>query len=423
VRHLVNYFMTKSLLVAICLLIGLSSFAQTPVKTFQVQGLALDSANNQPLSFVTVSISDAATKKPVKSSLTKDDGTFAIKGVPAGAYLLNLVYVGYGSKVIPFKGGADFNAGSIKLSATASQLKSVQVSGVKPLMKREVDRIAYDVQADPESTALSALDMMRKVPLLSVDGNDNIQLKGSTNYKILINGKESALVAKNPSDVLKSMPATNIEKIEVITTPPAKYDAEGLAGIINIITKRNADQGYNIGFNSRFNSVFGPGGNLNGTLKQGKFGMSAFLGLGSGGRQTTSSGSTENIFASKTNILQSGSLNNTGNNHYGTTELSYEIDSLKLLTASVNLFGNDQHQASMLAANTDSAGIAKQAYIFNDKSTNGFTGLDAALNYQLGFKNVKDRLLTLSYKFSYNPNSQLNDNAFTNRFNYAQTTF
>src|SRR5476651_2040893 len=296
VRHLVNNFMTRSLLIAICCLFSIAAIAQTPVKTFPVQGLVLDSANNQPLSFVTVSISDAATKKPVKSSLTKDDGTFAIKAVPAGSYILNLVYVGYGSKVIPFKGGADFNAGSIKLSAVSSQLKSVQVSGVKPLMKREVDRIAYDVQADPESTALSALDMMRKVPLLSVDGNDNIQLKGSTNYKILINGKESALVAKNPSDVLKSMPATNIEKIEVITTPPAKYDAEGLAGIINIITKRNADQGYNAGLNTRFNSVFGAGYNLNGTLKQGKFGMSAFGGFGSNGSLTTGLGSTEDIF-------------------------------------------------------------------------------------------------------------------------------
>ena len=110
-------------------------------------------------------------------------------------------------------------------------------------MKQEVDRISYDVQADPDSKALSVLDMMRKVPLLSVDGNDNIQLKGSGNYKILINGKESALVAKNPSDILKSMPATNIEKIEVITTPPAKYDAEGLSGIINIITKKECRPG------------------------------------------------------------------------------------------------------------------------------------------------------------------------------------
>src|SRR5476651_905673 len=338
VRHLVNYFMTKSLLVAICLLIGLSSFAQTPVKTFQVQGLALDSANNQPLSFVTVSISDAATKKPVKSSLSKDDGTFAIKGVPGGSYLLNLVYVGYGSKVIPFKGGADFNAGSIKLSAVSSQLKSVQVSGVKPLMKREVDRIAYDVQADPEVKAQSVLDMMRKVPLLSVDANDNIQLKGNSNYKILINGKESALMAKNPSDVLKSMPATNIEKIEVITTPPAKYDAEGLAGIINIITKKKGDQGYNGSAGVNYNTVYGYRGNLNLTVKQGKIGYSGYVGSGRRPYLGAEFGNTSTFNNPLSSLVQSGTQYRGGSNTYTSNELSFELDTLNLLSATFNHF-------------------------------------------------------------------------------------
>src|ERR1700743_2459251 len=157
-------------------------------------------------------------------------------------------------------------------------------------MKREGDRISYDVQADPESKALTALDMMRKVPLLSVDANDNIKMKGSSNYKILINGRESALVAKDPSDVLKAMPADNIEKIEVITTPPAKYDAEGLAGIINIITKKNADQGYNGQISGRYNSVYGPGYNFNGSYKQGKLGVSGYFGFGNQKQTVTSSG-------------------------------------------------------------------------------------------------------------------------------------
>ena len=150
---------------------------------------------------------------------------------------------------------------------------------LKPLIKRDLDGITYDVSADPETPVLSALDMMRKVPLLSVDASDNIKLKGKSNYKIFINGKESALMAKNPSDVLRSMPATNIERIEVITTPPAKYDAEGLAGIINIITKKKMDEGYNIGVNGRLNTVWGPGINLNGTYKKGKFGFSGYCRL------------------------------------------------------------------------------------------------------------------------------------------------
>jgi len=384
-----------------------------------VKGIAIDSAANKPLGYVTVALLDAKTQQSVKAGLTKDDGSFELKGPTGKTYQLTFVSVGYKNKVVNIAGGGvDVNVGKVFLSVSSKQLNEVSVTATRPLMKQEVDRISYDVQADPDSKALSALDMMRKVPLLSVDGNDNIQLKGSGNYKILINGKESALVARNPSDILKSMPATNIEKIEVITTPPAKYDAEGLAGIINIITKRNADQGYNIGFNSRFNSVFGAGYNLNGTFKEGKFGMSFFGGFGSNGTLTNTSQNTEHIFASQTDILQNGVNTQKGNFHYGGTELSYELDTLNLLTASIDLFGNDQNQHGTQFSNTDSLGIKEQAYTLQNSGNNSFTGLDAAINYQLGFKKSKDRLLTFSYKYSYSPNKQYNDNVFNDRFNY-----
>ncbi|HZY35520.1 MAG TPA: TonB-dependent receptor plug domain-containing protein, partial [Mucilaginibacter sp.] len=372
--------------------------AQPPPQLLTVKGVTIDSATNKPLGYVTVSLLDATTKQSVKAGLSKDDGSFELKAPAGKTYQLALVSVGYKGKTVNLVGtGTALDAGKILMSASSKQLSEVSVTAAKPLMKQEVDRITYDVQADPDSKALDVLDMMRKVPLLSVDGNDNIQLKGSGNYKILINGKESALVAKNPSDILKSMPATNIERIEVITTPPAKYDAEGLAGIINIVTKRNADQGYNIGFNSRFNSVFGAGYNINGTVKEGKFGASFFGGFGSNGTLTTNSQTTENIFAAQTNIDQNSTNTQKGNFHYGGTELSYEIDSLNLLTASVDLFGNDQSQYGPGSSTTDSVGILKQMYNFYNSGNSSFTGLDASFNYQLSFKKSKDRLLTISY--------------------------
>jgi hypothetical protein len=420
--------MKKLLLLAFCCFLTASVLAQpnpqTQTQTLTVKGIAIDSVTNKPLGYVTVALQDAATQLSVKGTLTKDDGSFVLKAPAGKTYQVAFASVGYKNKVVKISGTiADINIGKVFLLVSNNQLNEVSVTAQKPLMKQEVDRITYDIQADPDSKALSVLDMMRKVPLLSVDGNDNIQLKGSGNYKILINGKESALVAKNPSDILKSMPATNIEKIEVITTPPAKYDAEGLAGIINIITKKNADQGYNFGVNSRFNSVFGAGYNINGTLKQGKFGMSVFGGFGSNGTLTTASGFTENIFASHTNILQNGYNTQKGNFHYGGTELSYEIDTLNLITASIDLFGNDQNQYGPQLSTTDSLGIIKQTYNLYNTGTGSFTGLDAALNYQLGFKGSKDRLLTFSYKYSYSPNKQFNDNQFSDRFNYSQASF
>jgi len=416
--------MKRLLLIVFCCCISAAVLGQAQPPPLTVKGTVIDSANNKPLGYVTVTLQDAKTNQSVKAGLSKDDGSFQLKAPADKTYRLIVASVGYKNKTVNISGsGAEINVGNILLGASSSQLNEVSVTAVRPLMKQEVDRISYDVQADPDSKALSVLDMMRKVPLLSVDGNDNIQLKGSGNYKILINGKESALVAKNPSDILKSMPATNIEKIEVITTPPAKYDAEGLAGIINIITKRNADQGYNAGINTRFNTVFGAGYNLNGTLKQGKFGMSVFGGFGSGGTLTTASGFNENIFASHTNISQTGNSTQKANFHYGGTELSYEIDTLNLVTASFDLFSNDQSQYGPQFSNTDSLGITKQTYDLQNSGTGSFTGLDAALNYQLGFKKSKDRLLTFSYKYSYAPNKQFNDNVFSNRFNYPQRAF
>jgi len=397
--------------------------------TITIGGSVSDSSHNQPVGFVTVVLQNPQTHAAVKSGLTKDDGSFSLKAPAGKPYQLVLVFVGYNTKVVSVNGGtSDINLGKLLLSPSNGQLKEVSITAARPLMKQEVDRITYDIQADPDSKQQTVLDMMRKVPLLSVDANDNVRLKGSGNYKILINGKESALMSKNPSDILKSMPAVNIDKIEVITTPPAKYDAEGLAGIINIITKRSVDQGYNVGMFTRFNSTFGPGVNLNGTFKQGKFGMAAFGGVGrsfsgSGGNKPTLLGSTENIFATQTTISQSGTTFQNGNFHYGGAELSFEIDTLNLVTASVNVFGENLHLDNRQLSATDSLGEPKQTYNWQNTGRTSTLGLDLAVNYQLGFKRSKDRLLTFSYKYSYAPNTQFNDNMFSQRFNYPESLF
>jgi outer membrane receptor for ferrienterochelin and colicin len=300
-----------------------TALAQTNISNMIVKGSVSDSLTGKPLSYVTVVLQDAKTKQALKSILSKDDGNFEISAAPNKDYLLVLAFTGYENKTISIKNErTTLNLGNISLSASSKQLKEVTVTAQRPVMKRQIDGITYDVTADPESVALTALDMMRKVPLLTVDASDNIKLKGNSNYKILINGKESALVAKNPSDVLRAMPATNIERIEVITTPPAKYDAEGLAGIINIITKKNMDQGYNIGINGRYNSVWGPGLNMNATLKQGKFGMSAFVGFNRRNNQTTGFGNTQTFTADNSVLSQNGTNTFNGNNRYAEAEFA-----------------------------------------------------------------------------------------------------
>ncbi len=395
------------------------AWPQTSHPLINLKGTIVDSSSGKPLAFATLVLQNAKTKAPVKNFISKDDGSFEFSVSDSLDWLLVIAFTGYDNKTVPIKKGKSTDLGQVSLKVSGKQMNEVTVVAVKPVIKRDLDGITYDVSADPESPVLDALDLMRKVPLLSVDASDNIKLKGKSNYKILINGKESALMAKNPSDVLRSMPATNIERIEVITTPPAKYDAEGLAGIINIITKKKLDEGYNIGVNGRLNTVWGPGINLNGTFKQGKFGFSGYMGYNVRHSQTNGIGGEQDFFSDKSNLVQQGTNTAAAHNTYGNIELSYEFDSLDLLTGSFEFYsGNYSQDGNQLSNFYDSTKTITQAYRLMSDASNGFGGMDASLNYQRGFRKDKNRLLTLSYKYSYSPNTQNVNNTVSDTFNF-----
>ncbi len=418
--------MKQLLLIALCCYLSATVLAQPAPQTLTVKGTAIDSVTNKPLGYVTVALQNAVTKQSVRGGLTKDDGTFELKAVMGKTYQLTFASVGYKSKVVKISGSnTEVNVGNIILSPAKNQLKEVSITAVKPIVKQEIDRISYDVQADPETKTQNVLDMLRKVPLVTVDASDNIQLKGESNYKILINGKPSSLVAHNPSDVFKSMPASSIQKIEIITTPPAKYDAEGLAGIINIITNKKIDQGYNGSFNVRDNSLYGPGAGLSLTVKQGKLGISNYTGYGKQIKRHSSSASTRRTFTDTPTYLTQASENTAqGRYIYTSTELSYEIDSLNLVTGSFDYNnGHNNSDNSQFSNLFDHTNTLTQSYRINNNSTSNYNGLDFGVNYQLGFQHNKDRLLTLSYKFSNQPNTSENINTITDRFNYGNPDY
>jgi len=418
--------MKRLLLMALCCYLSATVLAQPAPQTLTVKGTAIDSVTNKPVGYVTVALQDALTKKPVRGGLTKDDGTFELKTVTGKTYQLTLASVGYKDKIIKITGSeAEINVGNIVLSPAKNQLKEVSVTALRPVVKQEIDRISYDVQADPETKTQNVLDMLRKVPLITVDASDNIQLKGEGNYKILINGKPSSLVARNPSDVFKSMPASSIQKIEVITTPPAKYDAEGLAGIINIITNKKIDQGYNGSVNLRENSLYGPGGGISLTVKQGKLGVSNYTGYG---YQVKRHGSSESSLQTLTNdptLSQQSSTNvNSGRYIYTSTELSYEIDSLNLITGMFDYNNSrNSNENDQFSNEFDVNNALIQSYKLTNTGRSKYHGLDFGVNYQLGFKSNKNRLLTLSYKYSNAPGNSVNTNAIFDRFNYALPSY
>ena len=417
----------KKLLPLIFLIISYSSFAYKTDKKIVIKGVVIDSATSKPLDFTTVVLLDESTKQPVNSMLTKDNGIFEFTAPVGKSYAISLAYLGYRPKIIPVaatQGELMVNLGNISMLPLAGQLKEVSIVGSKPLLHQDIDRISFDVQADPESKANDALDMLRKVPMITVNSSDVIQLKGSDHFQIFINGKPSALMANNPSEVLKSIPAATIKRVEVITVPPSKYDGQGLAGIINIITLEKNDEGVSGSVFARYNNKVGERGSISVAAKEGKLSVNTFFGLGYQKLTDTKGGSELTTFSPSTNLSQQGRNVNKANMNNGRAQLSFEADSLNLLTATIDFvdrhFTQNTFRLSQFVALPDSL---KQSYQLNNLGDNKTSAFDVGANYQMGFKHNKDELLTLSYQYSYTSGKQDNSVSADSRFNYNRNDY
>ncbi|MCE6992433.1 outer membrane beta-barrel family protein [Dyadobacter sp. CY323] len=381
-----------------------TSSAQSVPAGGHIKGIVTDSANNKPMDFITVNLMVDKTTA-LKADFTKTDGTFAFGKLKPAKYTVVIVGVGYKTKMLEAdlsdssKIGLDL--GTVSLTSTVVGLKEVTVTSVKQIVKQEVDRITYDLQADPESKIYSVLDMMRKVPYLAVDADENIQLKGNTDFKILINGKPSSMMERSYKEVLRSMPASSIDRIEVITTPPAKYDAEGLAGIINIITHKKIDNGYNgtVNVNERF-PVGGPGFGGSFAAKFGKLGMTVLLGGSQYRTPSTINRVDRNTFGDGvTDTFQDGLAKSDNKNGYVGYEVSYEFDTLNLLSAQINVNGSKSDGSGYQGSRLSRSGEVLEAYRVSNINWGDGNGLDAAVNFQRTAKADKNRLLTFSYRY------------------------
>lgn len=278
--------MKRGLFLVFLVMWGVSSFAQQPAPIQRgigkVSGIVLDSANNQAVEFATVAIIDPATNKPFDGSVCDEKGKFSVSRLPNGNFKVSISFIGYTTKTLAFRISErvpDINLGTIKLSPATEILKEVVVSGQKAIIEERVDRTVYNAENDNTTKGGDAADVMRRVPMLSVDLDGNVSMRGNSNVTVLINNKPSSVVASSVADALKQIPADQIKSVEVITSPSAKYDAEGSAGIINIITKKNTLQGLTLGIDAGA-GLRGSNLGLNGNYRKGKMGFS----LGGWGR-------------------------------------------------------------------------------------------------------------------------------------------
>lgn len=410
--------MKNCLFILLCFMLSaFSAVAQTGAKgNFVIKGQVVDSLTNETVPYATLSI--ALQNNPQKSLLLLAcdiDGNFEASLKSAGKYILSMQSIGKkpAQKKFTLSAGKNtLNLGKLYMIDDNQRLDEVTVVAQKPLVKVEIDKLTYSLQDDPESQTNNTLDMLRKVPMITVDGNDEIQLQGSTNFKIYVNGKPSNMLSNNPSDVLKSMPASSVKDIEVITDPGSKYDAEGVGGIINIITTKNLFQGYTGTVRANASTLGRFGGGAYVSAKYGKFGITANYNYNYNNSPWNESYSIREDYGTDSRagsiLNQSGRSKNQGPFQFGYLEGSYEIDSLNLITVGANLFRGDntsktEYAVEMLGRNGSDL-LPLYSYNRNSRATSVFGSTDINVDYQHS-THKKGELLTLSYRFSQSPNN------------------
>lgn len=232
--------MKKQIVLFLLTILSLPIFAAVTVT-----GRVVDASTQQPIEFVTVSIVNPTSKKTVGGALTNETGVFNISNINNGTYELRISFVGYEPYFSELKvNNMEITLGNILLKENTKELKEVQVIGQGTQMRFDIDKKVFSVDQNIAAAGGSATDVLENIPAIEVDNDGNVSLRNNESVEIWINGKPSGLTADNRAQILQQMPAENLESIEVMTNPSAKFNPEGTAGIINLVMKKNRKAGY-----------------------------------------------------------------------------------------------------------------------------------------------------------------------------------
>ncbi len=380
----------------------------TPKGNGKITGMVRDSSNKNPVEFAAISLVDVKTNNPIDGTTTDEKGKFSLTKVAEGEFKVLISFIGYNTKEIPgvkIEKRTEIDLGTIDLGNNIVQLDEVQVVGMAQLVEEKVDRLIFNAEKDITSRGGDAADVMRKVPMLTVDLDGNVSLRGSSNVKVLINNKPSTIIATSVGDALKQIPAELIKSVEVITSPSARYDAEGTAGIINIITKRSKIQGGTLDFNT---GVGNRGANLGlrGNYRSGKLGMS----LGGFGRWNYNMPSkSDNLQTNKNGgFTTRQSMEGKNKMLFGNVSMGmdYDLSETSYLAAGVRYggrsFWNNQNMTTIQRSSTQA-----EKSSFRDISSKDLSGTwDVNIDY---FKTLKKPSEELSLMALFSRNNRTND--------------
>ena len=403
----------------------LSAFCVLPVsaqKIVELSGEVADSVTGAGMSYATVRLFPYGKKDAVSVAAADGSGKFMLKAPSAGKYKLQVSGLGLQAveRTLEIGDVASFNIGRILTSETTTMLGEATVIAAAPLVTSQIDRLSYSMADDPDAKTNNMIEMLRKVPLVTVDGQDNITINGSSSFKIYVNGKPNKMMSDNPSIVLKSFPASVVKKVEVITDPGAKYDAEGVSGILNIVTATEAEtSGYTLTPSVRWSNR-GWGGNLFAMMQVGKFTLSVHGGLQ---QQTSTPVTQENeriTFADPTfhRLYSFGDGHSKGLFGFGGVDASYEITKKDLLSVSADMFvGRPKNSGDIFTQMFNAEGTEVYSYRMLTTQPQHFHGINASMDYQHQFAR-EEQNLTLSYRFSSNKHDSEADNVYTEIRNF-----
>ena len=402
----------------------LLSTASKKPEQYQITGQVIEHSTGQAIPYATITLlNDSGTV--ITKLCSEVSGNFSINATEKISFKLLFSAVGYTEEEILGEiTSATTHVGIVKLKEGVA-LKELAVTAQKPLIKVDVDKITYNLESDPESKVNNALEMMRKVPLLAVDGDDNVTLNGQSNFKVLVNGKSSSLMSKNFKDVLKSMPASSIKDIEVITNPSSKYEAEGVGGIINIITMKKTLNGYNGSVNGGYDTFGAANFGLYISAKVNKLGFSGRYSFYDGKRPDSHSNSVrenyhpaaENQYYMRTNDKRQ----EKGNSQSFSGELSYDIDSLNLITASFwGYKGIQSNNGTSKTTIANSQNITQSEFSMLSSGKMNYGSLSGNIDYQKTFMKP-DKTFTLSYLLDNSPYDNDIENKIVGIQNYENS--
>ncbi|MES2109281.1 MAG: TonB-dependent receptor [Bacteroidota bacterium] len=382
----------------------------------KISGTLIDSLTKKPVDYASVSLYRSGGKAPITGVITDEKGNFKLDNIKPGSYKVTFTFIGYPDKVIdPVTTTAakpDNNLGTVAFTPSAKVLKEVQVTGQAALIENKIDKIVYNAEKDVASAGGNATDLLGKVPLVTVDINGNVSVRGDANVRVLINGKPSGATSTSLSDVLKAIPASQIKSIEVITSPSAKYDAEGSAGIINIITKsKNVS-----GISGQVSAAVGTrqnNGNFNLGYNKNRFSLNANL----GGNLTWPQTSTfdQALELGETNSATHGTSRVTRHASNSSISANYEFNAFNSINSSFKLldFNFNTNSLSHTSGTQFIKGVlAPYTYDVNSQQHNEFSNFDWNFDYTHKFKKEGEEL-DLSTQWSHGTGTTNYANVYT----------